>query len=129
MMKPRSWFEAHRERLVSEYRLARGAHPAVELKLVESRIAWEGETSDIPPGVEAEPLRFRVEYPAGFPAAAIRVTHDGVRDGAITGAEDAVALAVRAKELIRGSRNKYRAKRTHLVLYAPATYCLFPGQR
>lgn len=73
-MKPRSWFEADRERLVSEYRLVRGSHPSFELSLVEGRIAWEGETSDLPPGVEAEPLRFRFEYPAGFPAAAIRVT-------------------------------------------------------
>jgi hypothetical protein len=31
--------------------------------------------------------------------------------------------------LIRGSRNKYRAARTHLVLFAPATFCLFLGQR
>lgn len=54
---------------------------------------------------------------------------NGSGDGAITCNEDAVALAIRAKELIRGSRIKYRAARTHLVLYAPATFCLFLGQR
>jgi len=54
---------------------------------------------------------------------------NGPGDRAITSAEDAVALAVRAKELIRNSRNKYRASQTHLVLYAPASFCLFLGQR
>lgn len=54
---------------------------------------------------------------------------NGPGDAAITSNEDAVALAVRAKELIRASRNKYRASQTHLVLYAPATFCLFLGQR
>lgn len=41
----------------------------------------------------------------------------------------ASALAVRAKDLIRAFRNRYRASQTHLVLYAPATFCLFLGQR
>lgn len=54
---------------------------------------------------------------------------NGPGDAAITSNEDAVALAVRAKELIRASRNRYRASQTHLVLYAPATFCLFLGQR
>ena len=72
-MKPRTWFEADRGRLVKEYRLVRGAYPDFSLRPFDGRLAWEGETSDIPPGVEAEPLRFRVEYPFGFPVAAIRV--------------------------------------------------------
>lgn len=72
-MKPRTWFEADRRRLVSEFRLVRGTHPAFPLGLADGQLAWECETSDVPDGVEAEPLRFRVEYPAGFPAAAIRV--------------------------------------------------------
>lgn len=54
---------------------------------------------------------------------------NGAGDAAITSNEDVVALAIRAKELIRACRNKYRANRTHLVLYAPATFCLFLGQR
>lgn len=72
-MKPRAWFEADRSRLVSEYRLVRDAYPGFSLVLADGRLAWEGETADIPPGIEAEPLRFRVEYPSGFPVAAIRV--------------------------------------------------------
>lgn len=54
---------------------------------------------------------------------------NGPGDAAITGNEDAVALAVRAKDLMRDARNKYAAKQIHLVLYAPATFCLFLGQR
>lgn len=74
MVKPKSWFEADRARLVEECRLVRAAYPSFALRLVGGRIAWVGEVNDIPAGVEAEPLRFRVEYPSGFPAAAIRVT-------------------------------------------------------
>ena len=81
-------------------------------------------------GPAREDVRPLSERLAGTLKALVYAEPDsGAGDGAITGAEDAVALAVRAKELIRGSRNKYRAKRTHLVLYAPATYCLFLGQR
>jgi hypothetical protein len=54
---------------------------------------------------------------------------NGAGDAAVTDNADAVALAVRAKELIRETRNRYRANQTHLVLYAPATFCLFLGQR
>ncbi len=72
-MKPRAWFEADRRRIVNEYRLVRDAYPIFSLRLVDGRLVWEGETSDIPLGIEAEPLRFRVEYPSGFPVAAIRV--------------------------------------------------------
>jgi hypothetical protein len=72
-MKPRAWFQADRKRVVDEYRLVQDSYPAFTLTMVDGRLAWEGETSDIPPGVEAEPLRFRIEYPTGFPAAAIRV--------------------------------------------------------
>ena len=50
-------------------------------------------------------------------------------DGAIESDSDATALAIRGKEIIRSSRLKYRSLRTHLVLYAPATFCLFLGQR
>ena len=54
---------------------------------------------------------------------------NGSGDAAITSNEDAVALAVRAKELIRSARNRYHTNQTHLVLYAPASFCLFLGQR
>ena len=72
-MKLGSWYEGDRRRLVDEYRLVCASYPTYELQLAEGRLAWEGETSDIPPGLEAPPLRFRVEYPTGFPVAAIRV--------------------------------------------------------
>jgi len=48
---------------------------------------------------------------------------------AIRTAGDAVALADHAKQLIRESRTKYRAKRVHLVLFAPASFGLFLGQK
>lgn len=81
-------------------------------------------------GPAREDVRPLSERLAGTLKALVYAEPDnGAGDGAVVGAEDAVALAVRAKELIRGSRNKYRAKRTHVVLYAPATYCLFLGQR
>jgi hypothetical protein len=54
---------------------------------------------------------------------------NGTGDAAVTNNADAVALAVRAKEVIREMRNRYRANQIHLVLYAPATFCLFLGQR
>jgi hypothetical protein len=42
---------------------------------------------------------------------------------------DAVALAKHAKEIIRSCIQEYDASRIHLVVYAPAAYCLFLGQR
>lgn len=81
-------------------------------------------------GSARDDVRPLSEQLAGALKALVYAEPDGgTGDGAITGAEDAVALAIRAKELIRNSRNTYRARRTHLVLYAPATYCLFLGQR
>jgi hypothetical protein len=71
--KPKSWFESDRNRLVQEYRLVRSAYPDFELKFIEDLLVWEGETTDSPPSVDAPPLRFRVEYPTGFPVAAIKV--------------------------------------------------------
>lgn len=71
--KASTWFEADRRRVVQEYRLVRAAYPGFALKLAEGLLVWEGETSDTPPGLEAPPLRFRVEYPTGFPVAPIRV--------------------------------------------------------
>lgn len=53
----------------------------------------------------------------------------GPGDASISGESDAVALAIKAKELIRVYRRKYRAIRTHLVLYCPAAFSLFLGQR
>jgi hypothetical protein len=52
----------------------------------------------------------------------------GTGEGALRSARDAVALAINAKELIRDLRIKYKASRTHLVLYTPASFSLFLGQ-
>lgn len=53
----------------------------------------------------------------------------GPSDGALASDADATALAIRGKELIRKYQQKYRASRTHLVLYGPSAFCLFLGQR
>ena len=49
------------------------AYPDFEMKIVNGLLVWEGQTTARPPSVEAPPLRFRVEYPTGFPVAAIKV--------------------------------------------------------
>ncbi len=54
---------------------------------------------------------------------------NGPGDGALHSDQDAVALAIHAKELIRNLKNEYNSLRTHIVLYAPAAYCIFLGQR
>jgi hypothetical protein len=54
---------------------------------------------------------------------------NGAGDGAIGGSGDAISLAVQAKSLIRDTRRRHKASRTHLILYAPTTFCLFLGQR
>jgi hypothetical protein len=38
-------------------------------------------------------------------------------------------LAIAAKDLLRQTRTRYCATCIHLVLYAPAGFCLFLGQR
>ena len=53
----------------------------------------------------------------------------GPGQAAIKAAGDAVALADNAKQLFRESRTKYRAKRIHLILFAPASFSLFLGQK
>jgi hypothetical protein len=71
--KPKTWFESDRNRVVREYRLVNSAYPDFELKFAEGSLVWEGQTTEYPASVDAPPLRFRVEYPNGFPVAAIRV--------------------------------------------------------
>jgi len=71
--KRNSWFEGDRSRLVQEYSLVHSAYPDFELKFAEGLLTWEGQTTESPPSINAPPLRFRVEYPHGFPIAAIRV--------------------------------------------------------
>lgn len=71
--KPKSWFEGDRNRLVREYGLVHAVYSDFDLKFVGGLLSWEGWTTEHPPSVEAPPLHFRVEYPNGFPVAAIKV--------------------------------------------------------
>lgn len=81
-------------------------------------------------GEAREDVRVLAGQLSGMLKATVYAEPDnGPGDAAITSNEDAVALAVRAKELIRECRRKYRTSRTHLVLYGPSTFCLFMGQR
>ncbi len=57
------------------------------------------------------------------------VPEPGVSDDAIGSGRDAVGLAVSAKKLLQATRRRLCARRLHLVLYAPAAFALFLGQR
>ena len=62
--------------------------------------------------------------------AAIFAQPDGGAGGSSIGsAGDATALAHEAKELLKRVRSRYEASRIHLVVYAPAVFCLFLGQK
>ena len=53
----------------------------------------------------------------------------GSGDGAIGSEHDAVALAIQAPALLREYRTKHQTRRTHIILHAPSSFCLFLGQR
>lgn len=72
-MPPKYWFNADPLRLVREYELVHSAYPEFQLGMKDGLLMWEGQTSAIPPRVDSPPLIFRVEYPSGFPIAAIKV--------------------------------------------------------
>lgn len=72
-MPPKYWFNTDPIRLVREYELVHSAYPEFQLSMKDGLLVWEGQTSDTPPGVDSPPLFFRVEYPSGFPIAAIKV--------------------------------------------------------
>jgi hypothetical protein len=55
--------------------------------------------------------------------------NNGPGDGALHSDSDAVALAIHAKEIIRDCQREYNPSQIHLVVYGPAAYCLFLGQR
>jgi hypothetical protein len=62
--------------------------------------------------------------------ATVYAQPDGGGSGdSIRTAGDATALAHEAKELLKAVRSRFQASRTHLVLYAPATFCLLLGQK
>jgi len=53
----------------------------------------------------------------------------GPGDGSLASASDAVALAVAAKDVIRQLKTSTGVERVHLIPFAPASFCLFLGQR
>jgi hypothetical protein len=53
----------------------------------------------------------------------------GAGPASIKNASDAVALANAGKDLIRHYRNFYASRTIHIILYAPASFCLFLGQK
>ncbi|WP_426755875.1 SAVED domain-containing protein [Myxococcus sp. Y35] len=77
----------------------------------------------------ADVERFVAERPGAFRAVLYLEPEDGPHDGAVGSDADAVAFAIQAREQLRRARNEYRAAVTHLILYAPASCCLFLGQR
>ncbi|MFP2925013.1 SAVED domain-containing protein [Pyxidicoccus sp. 3LG] len=77
----------------------------------------------------ADVERFEAEHPGAFRAVLYVEPEEGPGDGAVTSAGDAVAFAVQARELIRRARARWRTGDIHLLLYAPASCCLFLGQR
>jgi hypothetical protein len=73
MSHPTTWFEADRRRLVLEVEAVRRDYPNFTLLSRDSLLFWEGETADVPLGIEAQSLRFQVVYRVGFPITPIRV--------------------------------------------------------
>jgi len=68
-----TWFEADKQRVVREVREVKEAYPRFILSIEDECLVWEGELPDVPPGVQAPPLRVRLIYPQGFPIAPIKV--------------------------------------------------------
>lgn len=78
---------------------------------------------------EQEILQLFEASPDQFDSVVYAEPVSGTGERAIATDADAVALAIRAKELIQQYRNQYNAKCTHLVLYCPMGFALFLGQR
>ncbi len=73
--------------------------------------------------------RFEAERPGTFRAVLFLEPEEGPTDGAVGSAGDAVAFAVQAREFLRRARARWCVGTIHLLLYAPASCCLFLGQR
>lgn len=73
--------------------------------------------------------KLRKNSPISFNAVVYAEPESGTGERAISSNGDATALAIHAKEIIRQYRHKYDAICTHLVVYAPVSFCLFLGQR
>lgn len=68
-------------------------------------------------------------HPETFSALVYAEPDSGPGQGSIRSDRDALALAIHAKEIILDAKNAYGPSQTHLVIYGPAAYCLFLGQR
>lgn len=66
---------------------------------------------------------------AGMGRVVLATPDRGADDVALQGDADAVALANEARRLLKQERQNHGARRIHLVLYAPAGFALFLGQR
>lgn len=69
------------------------------------------------------------QQPENFISMVYAEPDDGPGENALRSDGDAVGLAKHAKEFIRSCIQEYDSPRIHLVVYAPAAYCLFLGQR
>lgn len=77
----------------------------------------------------ADVVRFQAEHPGAFRAVLYLEPEQGPSDGAVGSVGDAVAFAVQAREVLRRARAEWGVEAIHLLLYAPASCCLFLGQR
>ncbi|KAF3889090.1 MULTISPECIES: SAVED domain-containing protein [Nostocales] len=73
--------------------------------------------------------QLRQDSPIPLSAVVYAEPEAGIGERAISSNADATALTIHAKEIIRETRQKYRASSTHLVLFAPMSFCFFLGQR
>ncbi|QIR37251.1 SAVED domain-containing protein [Tolypothrix sp. PCC 7910] len=73
--------------------------------------------------------KLRKNSPIPFNSVVYAEPEFGTGERAIRSNEDVTALVIHAKEIIRQYRHKYDAICTHLVVYAPVSFCLFLGQR
>ena len=69
------------------------------------------------------------QQPETFSAMVYAEPDNGTGDGALRSDKDAVALSDYAMNLIHGCKVENKDSQIHLVVYAPAAYCLFLGQR
>ena len=70
-----------------------------------------------------------VDIGSGIGRVVLATPDRGADDVALQGDADAVALANEARRLLKQERQNHGARRIHLVLYAPAGFALFLGQR
>ncbi|MBK9214652.1 MAG: SAVED domain-containing protein [Chloracidobacterium sp.] len=119
----------------SENNLWRSDTTPTQLKFEHEAAAGSGSGDDVVVFLavsgsgRADAERFFNENRDKFSALIYAEPDGGGGQAILTGAGDAVALANHAKELIRKTRSEFAATRIHLVLYAPASFCLFLGQK